>query len=185
MGFLEIMIIAIGLSMDAFAVSITLGLSVTKPKIQEWLIPGIFFGFFQALMPFIGYVVGMYFADIISNLDHWVAFVLLGCIGGKMIKESFSKDDEKINKNVFHCIPMLLLAIATSIDALAAGIPFALFKINIFKAVAITGITTFCISIAGVKIGNRFGIRFKSKAELSGGIILVLLGLKILIEHLV
>ena len=152
MGLVEIILIAIGLSMDAFAVSITLGLSVQKPKIINYLIPGIYFGFFQALMPFIGYSGGIYFADKIQNFDHWIAFVLLGFIGGKMIKESFSKDDKKTNKNSFQFMTMFLLSIATSIDALAVGVTFAFFEIDIFMAIAIIGITTFLISIGGVKI---------------------------------
>ena len=184
MGFLEIFLIAVGLSMDAFAVSITLGLSVKKPKIIEYLIPGIYFGFFQALMPLIGYFTGSLFSEKIQSLDHWVAFVLLGFIGGKMIKESFCKDDEKTNENAFQFLKMLLLALVTSIDALAVGITFAFYKINIFFAIAVTGITTFIISVGGVKVGNIFGTRFKSKAEFIGGAVLVLLGIKILIEGL-
>ena len=185
MDLLEIIIIAIGLSMDAFAVSITLGLSVEKLKIKEVLIPGIYFGFFQALMPFIGYFSGIHFANKIQEFDHWVAFVLLGFIGGKMLKDSFSKDEAKVNKNPFLFKTMLLLAIATSIDALAVGITFAFFEINIFRAIIIIGLSTFCISVIGVRIGNAFGAKFKSKAEFFGGIILVVLGLKILIEHLI
>ena len=184
MGFWEIFLIAIGLSMDAFAVSITLGLSVKKPKIIEYLIPGIYFGFFQALMPLIGYFAGTLFADKILNVEHWVAFVLLGFVGGNMIRESFSKEEEKIKENPFNFIKMLLLAIATSIDALAVGVTFAFFQINIFIAIIIIGLTTFIISIIGVKIGNIFGIKFKSKAEFVGGAVLVILGVKILIEHL-
>jgi putative Mn2+ efflux pump MntP len=184
MGFWEIIVIAVGLSMDAFAVSITLGLSVRKPKIIETLIPGIYFGFFQALMPLAGFFTATYFARKIQHLDHWVAFALLGFIGGKMIKDSFSKEEEKPDEAPFKFIKMLLLAIATSIDALAVGITFAFFEVNIFMAILITGLTTFCISIAGVKIGNLFGAKFKSKAELAGGAVLVILGLKILIEHL-
>ena len=184
MGLIEIIIIAIGLSMDAFAVSITLGLSVKKLKIRELLIPGIYFGFFQMLMPFIGYLAGINFAGKIQNLDHWVAFILLGIIGGKMIKESFEKEDNKINEKSFSFLKMLLLAIATSIDALAVGITFAFFEINLLKTIIIIGLTTFCISICGVKIGNIFGTKFKSKAEFIGGAVLVLLGIKILIEHL-
>ena len=184
MGLLEIIIIAVGLSMDAFAVSVTLGLTVKKPKISEVLIPGIYFGFFQALMPLIGYLAGINFAGRIQSSDHWVAFILLGVIGGKMIWESFSKEEKKINENPFHFTKMLLLATATSIDALAVGITFAFFKINIFPAILTTGTITFCISTAGVKIGNTFGAKFKSKAEFIGGAVLVTLGLKILIEHL-
>jgi putative Mn2+ efflux pump MntP len=184
MGLLEIILIAIGLSMDAFAVSITLGLLVKKPKIKEILIPGIYFGLFQALMPLIGYLAGIHFASNIQYIDPWVAVVLLGFIGGKMIKDSFSKDENKVKEKPFQFSAMLLLAIATSIDALAVGITFAFFEINIFMAIIIIGLTTFCISIGGVKIGNIFGAKYKSKAELIGGAILVMLGLKILIEHL-
>ena len=182
MGFLEIFLIAIGLSMDAFAVSITIGLSVKKPGIIDLIIPGTYFGFFQALMPAIGYFAGTLFADRIQGFDHWIAFVLLGFIGGKMIKESFSRDNEKISS--LGAAKMLLLAIATSIDALATGITFAFFEINIFTAAAIIGLTTFLFSIGGVKIGNVFGTRFKSKAEFLGGAVLVALGIKILAEHL-
>jgi len=184
MGLVEIILIAVGLSMDAFAVSITLGLSVKKPTVREMLIPGIYFGFFQALMPLVGYFAGTFFAGKIQSLDHWIAFVLLGIIGGKMIKESFSKDDEKRNENPFQVIKMLLLAVATSIDALAVGITFAFFEINIFKAIVIIGLATFIISVSGVKIGNIFGTKFKSKAEFLGGAVLILLGAKILVEHL-
>ena len=184
MGFLEILLIAVGLSMDAFAVSITLGLSVKKPKIIEYFIPGIYFGFFQALMPLIGYFAGTFFSEKIQNVEHWIAFLLLGFIGGKMIKDSFSKNDETADENPFHFMKMLLLAVATSIDALAVGVTFAFFKVNILLSIAIIGIITFAISIGGVKIGNIFGIRFKSKAEFIGGAVLVILGLKILIEHL-
>jgi putative Mn2+ efflux pump MntP len=184
MGFWEILAIAIGLSMDAFAVSITLGLSVKKPKIIEIVSPGIYFGFFQALMPLIGYGAGINFTKKIQHLDHWVVFVLLGFIGGKMIKDSFSEDKEELNRNPFQFIKMLLFAIATSIDALAVGITFAFFDISILTAILITGSVTFCISIAGVKVGHIFGIKFKSKAEFAGGAVLVALGLKILIEHL-
>ena len=169
--------------MDAFAVSVTLGLSVGKPKVMEYLIPGIFFGFFQALMPFMGYFVGIYFSGI-ENLDHWVAFLLLGFIGGKMMKESFSQDERKSDENSFRFVRMLFLAVATSMDALAAGITFAVFRMNIVETIAITGMTTFFLSMAGVKTGNVFGMKLKSKAEFIGGSILVMLGLKILIEHL-
>ena len=183
MRFWEIFLIGVGLSMDAFAVSITLGLSAKNPKIIEILIPGIYFGFFQALMPLIGYFGGTYFARYVQSLEHWVAFVLLGFIGGKMIKDSFSKDEEKTDTHPFQFMKMLLLAIATSIDALAVGVTFAFFKLNIFTAILIVGLTTFCISTAGVKTGIIFGTKFKSKAEFVGGAILVLIGVKILIEH--
>jgi putative Mn2+ efflux pump MntP len=139
------------------------------------------------MMPFIGYFAGTYFADRIQSVDHWVAFALLGVIGGKMIKEGLSKDDgdgEQADENSFRLSRMLLLAVATSIDALAVGVTFAFFKINIYMAIAIIGVTTCCISIGGVKIGNIFGMKFKSKAELFGGVVLVVLGVKILVEHL-
>jgi putative Mn2+ efflux pump MntP len=184
MTILEIILIAIGLSMDAFAVSVTLGLSVRKPTIKEILIPGIYFGFFQALMPFLGYFAGTLFANNIHSVDHWIAFVLLGLIGGKMIWESFSKEEKKVKKNPFQFTTMLLLAIATSIDALAVGVTFSFFEINIFMAIIIIGLTTFCISIGGVIIGNLFGAKYQSKAEFIGGAVLILLGLKILGEHL-
>jgi len=184
MRLFEIILIAVGLSMDAFAVSITLGLSVEKPKAKEIITPGVFFGFFQALMPIIGYFAGINFAGKIQEFEHWVAFVLLGIIGGNMIRESLSKKEEKANEDSFQFIKMLVLAIATSIDALAIGVTFAFFKINIFKAAIIIGSITFIISMAGVKIGNIFGTKFKSKAEFIGGAVLVLLGIKIVIEHL-
>jgi putative Mn2+ efflux pump MntP len=192
MSVLEIIVIAVGLSMDAFAVSITVGLSLEKPKIREVIIPGIFFGFFQALMPILGYVTGIYFAGIIQEFDHWIAFALLGIIGGKMIKESLSKKNKKDesadeadeNEDYFQFRKMLVLALATSIDALAIGVTFAFLGTNIIRAAIIIGSITFMLSMAGVKIGNIFGARYKSKAEFAGGAVLVLLGIKIVIEHL-
>jgi putative Mn2+ efflux pump MntP len=185
MGITEIIVIAIALSMDAFAVAITLGLSVKKLNIKQLLIPGIYFGFFQALMPLIGYFGGNCFANKIQHLDHWITFIFLGFIGGKMIKESFSKENKKVNKNPFLFITLLLLAVATSIDALAVGITFAFFEVNIWQTIIIIGVTTFCISIGGVKVGNIVGTKYKSKAEFIGGVVLVILGVKILIEHLI
>jgi len=184
MGLPEIILIALGLSMDAFAVSITLGLSVKKPKIKEFVIPGVYFGLFQMIMPFIGYFAGTYFAQKIQDADHWIAFALLGLIGGRMIKESFSKEKTTTNDNPFQFAKMLLLAIATSIDALAVGITFAFLNIDIWQSVIIIGVVTFCMSMCGVKIGNVFGTKFKSKAEFIGGSTLVILGVKILVEHL-
>jgi putative Mn2+ efflux pump MntP len=181
MGLLEIVLIAVGLAMDAFAVSITLGLSAQKTDIQKMVIPGVYFGVFQALMPSLGYFAGIYFAHKIQRFDHWIAFALLAFIGGKMIKDSFSK--EKENHYSFAFLKMLVLAVATSIDALAVGITFAFFKVNIVMAASITGMITFFIAMAGVKIGTLFGTRFKSKAEFLGGAILVLIGMKIVIEH--
>jgi putative Mn2+ efflux pump MntP len=186
MGLLEIVLIAVGLAMDAFAVSITLGLSTKKPKPTEIVIPGVYFGFFQSLMPMIGYFVGIYFANKIEDLDHWIAFALLGLIGGKMIKDSFAKEhgEEKADKNTFGFIKMLVLAVATSIDALAIGVTFAFFKVNIYTAVLITGIITFFIAMCGVIIGNIFGAKFRSKAEFIGGTVLIIIGIKIVIEHM-
>ena len=184
MGIWEIILISIGLSMDAFAVSITLGLCVKKHGILCYLIPGIYFGLFQAVMPLIGYFAGTYFAGRIQHLDHWIAFLLLGFIGWKMIKESFSKEKEKTKGNPFQFSTMLLLAIATSIDALAVGITFAFLDVDIWKSIIIIGVVTLCLSMCGVKIGNVFGTKFKSKAEFIGGAVLVILGVKILIEHL-
>ena len=184
MSFLEIFLIAIGLSMDAFAVSITLGLSIKRLTFIKIIIPGIYFGSFQALMPFIGYSVGVLFAQYIHNLDHWIAFALLGLIGVKMIKDSFSREEKSIAENPFRFVKMLLLALATSIDALAIGITLSFFQINIFLAVLTIGLTTFLISSIAVKIGHDFGTRFRAKAEFFGGAVLIILGFKILIEHL-
>ncbi|MBR5331860.1 MAG: manganese efflux pump [Muribaculaceae bacterium] len=188
MNLLELLIIAIGLSMDAFAVSIGKGLSVKKIKLSHALSVGLWFGGFQALMPLIGYLLGSTFADIVSAFDHWVAFGLLALIGVNMIKESLEKDDDdcdcnKKTKNNFAIATMFTLAVATSIDALAIGVTFAFFKVAIIPAIITIGITTFIFSIAGLKIGNIFGCKYKSHAELFGGVILILIGLKILIEH--
>ncbi|MDR0673169.1 MAG: manganese efflux pump MntP family protein [Zoogloeaceae bacterium] len=184
MGLFEIVVISIGLAMDAFAVSIALGLSVKKPGYREMLIPGIHFGAFQFLMPVAGYFAGFYFASRIQSLDHWIAFVLLGLVGGKMIRESLSKDDrEATERYSFRFTKMVVLALATSIDALAVGVTFAFFEVNILKAAAIIGVITCFISICGVKIGSLFGARFKSGAEFAGGAILILIGTKIVLEH--
>ena len=183
MSLLEIILIAFGLAMDVFAVSIILGLSVKKPGIKEFLLPGIIFAVFQALMPVIGYFAGTNLAGKFQTLDHWIAFVLLGFIGGKMLKDSFSKKEDKVKENPFQLTKILLLAVATSIDALAIGVTFAFLKINILKAIIIIGVITFCMSIVGIKIGNVFGAKYKSKAEFIGGAILVLLGVKILVGH--
>ena len=180
----EIVIIAVALSMDAFAISITLGLSVEKHSQYLLFIPPLYFGFFQAIMPLIGYFGGYYFTEKINGIEHWIAFALLGLIGAKMIIDSFKKDDDKKEGNPFRFIKMLLLAIATSIDALAVGVTFAFFRINIYFAIIITGLMTFGISLGGMKIGNIIGAKFKSKAEIAGGVILIVLGLRILISHL-
>ena len=179
----EILLIGIGLAMDAFAVSICKGLSMKKMNWKNAVIIALYFGVFQALMPLIGYFLGMTFESIVTTFDHWVAFALLTLIGGGMIKESFDSVDEKKNDRV-DFKTMVVLAIATSIDALAVGITFAFFDVNIVLAVSIIGIITFIISVLGVKIGNRFGDKYQNKAQLMGGIILVLLGFKILLEHL-
>ncbi len=179
----EILLIGIGLAMDAFAVSICKGLSMKKMNWKNAVIIALYFGVFQALMPLIGYFLGMTFESIVTTFDHWVAFALLTLIGGGMIKESFDDEDDKKNDKV-DFKTMVVLAIATSIDALAIGITFAFFDVNIVLAVSIIGIITFIISVLGVKIGNRFGDKYQNKAQLMGGIILVLLGFKILLEHL-
>jgi putative Mn2+ efflux pump MntP len=186
MGIGELFLLAVGLSMDAFAVSICKGLAMQKIDWKKMAIVGAWFGGFQALMPTIGYWVGSLFESYITAFDHWIAFVLLAFIGGNMIKESFAKDedgDEDTNASLSFKV-MLLLAIATSIDALAVGVTFAFLQVNLPFAVLFIGATTFVLSAIGVKVGSVFGTRYKSKAELAGGVILVLLGVKILLEHL-
>ena len=182
MGFIELFLIAVGLSMDAFAVSVCKGLSVKKVGVKHAALAGLYFGGFQFLMPVIGYLLGFRFESVIETVDHWVAFVLLAFIGGNMIKESFGKAEE-LNDD-FGVKTMLLMAVATSIDALAVGITFAFLEVQILPAAGLIGVTTFLLSFAGIYIGNVFGARCKSKAELAGGIILVLIGVKILLEHL-
>lgn len=180
MSILDLFILAVGLSMDAFAVSVCKGLSLGKIKPKHMCIAGAWFGGFQALMPLIGYFLGNFFAEMIEKYDHWVAFVLLAIIGGNMIKESFDKD-EKVDSSM-DVKSMLLLAIATSIDALAVGVTFAFLQVQIVPAVSFIGVITFIFSAVGVKIGSLFGTKYKSKAELFGGIVLVLIGIKILLE---
>ena len=184
MTILELFIIAVGLSMDAFAVSICKGLSVKKLRSRHAFSTAMWFGGFQALMPLIGYFVGIHFADFVSSVDHWISFVLLAIIGGNMIKESRESSESCEHDPDFSFKKMLALAIATSIDALAVGVSFAFLKINIWTAVLLIGVTTAAFSGIGVKIGNVFGCRYKSKAELAGGIILVVMGARILVEHL-
>lgn len=183
MTLFSLFIIAVGLSMDAFAVSICKGLAMQKITIKKALIVGLWFGGFQALMPAIGYLLGSQFESYITNIDHWIAFVLLFIIGGNMIKEALSKEEEPASDSLAFK-EMLLLALATSIDALAVGVTFAFLKVQILPAVLFIGVITFTLSALGVKIGNIFGCRYKSKAELAGGIILILMGCKILLEHL-
>ncbi len=183
MNLFSLFLIAVGLSMDAFAVSICKGLAMEKITIKKALIVGLWFGGFQALMPAIGYLLGSRFEKYITNIDHWIAFVLLFIIGGNMIKEALSKDEESANDSLAFK-EMLILALATSIDALAVGVTFAFLKVQIVPAVLFIGVITFSLSALGVKIGNIFGCRYKAKAELTGGIILILMGCKILLEHL-
>ena len=182
MDFAELLLIAVGLSMDAFAESVCKGLSVKKLEPKHALLVGLYFGGFQALMPVLGWLLGSRFETMITSVDHWVAFVLLALIGGNMIRESFSKEEE-LNDD-FGVRTMLLLALATSIDALAVGITFAFLSVRILPAAGTIGVTTFLLSVVGIYIGRAFGARWKSRAELAGGVILVLIGLKILLEHL-
>ena len=183
MSLMELFLIAVGLSMDAFAVSICKGLSVRKATVKHALCVGLYFGGFQALMPLIGYLLGTQFESFITNVDHWIAFVLLSFIGGNMIREALSHEEEKLDDS-FSFKTMITLAVATSIDALAMGVTFAFLRVNIVPAVLLIGVTTFVLSAAGLKVGNVFGAKYKSRAELFGGVVLVLLGLKILLEHL-
>lgn len=184
MGIVELIVLAVGLSMDAFAVAVCKGLASPKVTLRHMIIVGGWFGGFQALMPLVGYLLGTTFKDYITAVDHWVAFVLLALIGGNMIKESFSKEEEPTDDS-FSVKSMLLLAIATSIDALAVGITFALLPdVNVGMAVTCIGVITFVLSAIGVKMGRVVGAKFRSKAELIGGILLVLMGVKILLEHL-
>ena len=191
MGIVELLLLALGLSMDAFAVSVCKGLATKRLKLKHAIICGVWFGGFQGLMPFIGYVLGTSFASYITNIAPWIAFILLSLIGANMINESLGKDDEETSE-AFDLKTMFLMAVATSIDALAVGITFACVPvkliaasalINTLIAVVIIGIVTFILSCIGVKIGNVFGSKYKSKAEFAGGAILILLGLKILLEH--
>ena len=185
MSLWELFIIAVGLSMDACAVSICKGLSVKKVTLGHAAICGGYFGAFQALMPVIGFVLGVQFRDLITGIDHWIALILLGLIGANMIREALSKDEEEVDCS-FCFRAMIPLAVATSIDALAVGVTFAVMGIGskILFAVVFIGVDTFILSAIGVEIGNLFGMKFKSKAELSGGVILILMGLKIFLEDL-
>ena len=185
--FIELLLMGVGLAMDAFAVSICKGLGMKKVNKKQAVVIGVFFGGFQTLMPLIGWILGKQFERYITSVDHWIAFILLGCIGGKMIVESLKKEEEEeIEKSdkPLDLKEMFILAIATSIDALAIGITFAFLGTPIIEAIAIIGIVTFLISIGGVYVGNFFGSKYKNKAEFAGGLILVLLGIKILLEHL-
>lgn len=191
MGLAELVLLAVGLSMDAFAVSICKGLGMKKINLKVAVVLGLFFGGFQAGMPVIGWALGSQFMGIIGPIDHWIAFILLAFIGGKMLWEAFTEDEdededegdgkdaEKIDLGEY-----LILAIATSIDALAVGISFAVLSVDIMPAVSLIGITTFIFSVAGVVIGHTFGARYEKPATIVGGVVLILIGLKILLEHL-
>lgn len=181
----ELMIIAVGVSMDAFAVSICKGLATQDIRPRHAGMTAMWFGGFQALMPLVGYFLGVSFADFVSSVDHWIAFILLGIIGGNMIIESFHKDDSHNVDHDFSFRTMLAMAIATSVDALAIGVSFAFLKVDIWQAVLLIGVTTALFSGAGIYIGNIFGNRYKSKAEFAGGFILIAMGLKILLDHTV
>ena len=179
----ELFVIAVGLSMDAFAVSICKGLSTPRLRLRHSLICGGYFGLFQALMPTLGWLLGVQFQAMIASLDHWIAFILLGIIGVNMIRESRENEEESVDSS-FAFRTMLPLAVATSIDALAVGVSFAFLRVNVAAAVSFIGVTTLTLSTVGVKLGSLLGMRCKRWAELAGGAILVLLGVKILVEHL-
>ena len=188
MSLFDIFLIGIGLSMDAFAVAVCKGLCMKRINYKHTIVIALFFGGFQALMPLIGYFLGTFFESYITAVDHWIAFALLMYIGGKMLYDTLRSDEEEIVCPVISRLnikELFLLAIATSIDALAVGITFSFYKdTNIFSNISIIGVTTFIIAAAGVAIGNKFGTRFKKKAEIAGGVILVLIGAKILLEGL-
>lgn len=183
MGVIELLLLAVGLSMDAFAVSVCKGLSMPEITRKNMLIIASWFGGFQAAMPLLGFALGVQLQDEIQFVDHWIAFILLGIIGGSMVREGLSGKCEEVTGSV-DLRTMLILAVATSIDALAVGITFAFLQVKIVPAVIFIGVTTFLLSVAGVKLGNVFGVKYKARAELLGGIILILLGCKILLEHL-
>ena len=187
MSLFELFIIAVGLSMDAFAVSVCKGLSTSDVRPLNMLCAGLWFGLFQALMPLIGYLLGVNFSSLIQSVDHWIAFILLSLIGANMIREAVSSKEEcevADTGSSYAFKVMLTLAVATSIDALAVGVSFAFLAVDIIPAICFIGVCTFILSAAGVKIGSVFGNRFEKKAEIAGGIILILMGLKILLEHL-
>ena len=184
MSIIEIALIGVGLAMDAFAVSICKGLAMRRMNYKKAIIIAAFFGVFQALMPALGYVLGTTFANKIAAIDHWIAFILLALIGANMIKEALSSDDDECQVDSLRLGVLIMLSIATSIDALAVGITFAFFNVSLLLSVSMIGIITFIICVIGVKVGNVFGEKYKSKAELAGGLILIVMGAKILIDHL-
>ena len=183
MTFTELFLLAVGLAMDAFAVSVCKGLALPRIDMKKALAAGLWFGGFQALMPLLGYLLGSRFASYIADFDHWIAFILLVLIGGNMIREAVRGEEEETDAS-FGVRAMLPLALATSIDALAVGLTFAFLSVRVLPAVTLIGVVTLVISMAGVKLGNLFGARFRGKAEFAGGLILILLGVKILLEHL-
>ena len=183
MNFITLLLLAIGLSMDAFAVSVCKGLSLKRTSLRAYLAVGLWFGGFQALMPVVGYYLRFHFKNYVTAIDHWIAFALLAIIGINMTREALSGKEESADASL-DFRTMLLLAIATSIDALAVGISFACLDVKLLPAVITIGITTFILSDVGLKVGSLFGLRYKSKAEIAGGVILILLGVKIVLEHL-
>lgn len=187
MGLVELFLIAVGLSMDAFAVSVCKGLAMKRCTWSKAGLVGLYFGAFQAIMPTIGYILGVQFKDVITSIDHWIAFALLGIIGVNMIREAVGSADEcecECADESLDVKTMLGLAVATSIDALAVGVTFAFLQVDIVPAVSFIGVITFTLSVAGVKIGNIFGTKYQTRAEIVGGVILILMGCKILLEHL-
>ena len=189
MGFVELLLLAIGLSMDAFAVSVCKGLCMKRLNLRQATVVALFFGGFQALMPLVGWLIGKQFEQYITSFDHWIAFILLLIIGGKMAYEAiFGKEEAEAcdtdAQNRLNYKELFTMAVATSIDALAVGVTFAFLNINIWTAISIIGVTTFVMSFIGVVIGNKFGSIYKKKAEIAGGVVLILIGLKILLEHL-
>lgn len=187
MGFVEIFLIGVGLSMDAFAVSICKGLGMKKINFKYAVVLALFFGGFQALMPLIGWALGWQFKELITPIDHWIAFGLLAIIGGKMLWDAFHEDDDEEVEEVgerYNIPEIFMLAIATSIDALAVGVTFAFLQVNIIFAITVIGVTTFLLSLCGVMVGNRFGSKYEKASTIVGGVVLILIGLKILFEHL-
>ena len=185
MTFLELLLLAVGLSMDAFSVAVCKGLALRRVRPAQAALVGLWFGGFQALMPVIGYFLGSRFASHIEKYDHWIILILLGFIGANMIREALSKEEEADeNSAALSVRAMLPLAVATSIDALAVGLTFAFLQVRVLPAVTLIGVTTFLLSAVGVWIGSLFGLRYKAKAEICGGVILILLGVKIMLEHM-
>ena len=188
MGFVELFLIAVSLSMDAFAVSVCKGLCMKRLDVRQALVIALFFGGFQALMPLVGWALGTQFEALITPVDHWIAFVLLGIIGGKMLWDAFHEDDPEDlacpTDGKLDLRELVMMAIATSIDALAVGITFAFLRVDIAVSVGLIGVTTFVLSIVGVAVGHRFGAKYEKPATIVGGIVLILIGLKIMLEHL-